>query len=129
MGAGFLVVSVFFFVPPFYLLGKHGRVEKGRHYFETTALVDRGVYGIVRHPQYLGYCLLVFGFILRSQRAVTGLLGGLAVVLLYFQALREERFCAMQLGAEYEEYSRRVPRFNFVKGIVNYLRRWLRASR
>ena len=129
VGTGMLVLSMFFFVPPFYLLKKHGQVDNGKHYFETNVLVDRGVYGIVRHPQYLGYCLLVLGFVLRSQRLLTALPGGVAVILFYLQAVKEERFCAMQLGAQYEDYSRKVPRCNLFSGVARYLGRRLTTGK
>ncbi len=122
-GTATLLLSIAFLVPPFYLLKTHGAVEQGRSYFETNALVDRGVYKIVRHPQYLGYILLVLGFTLRCQRISTTLLGVIGVLMFYRQAVEEERFCVRQLGAEYEAYRDQVPRFNFVLGVVRYLRR------
>ena len=33
-----LLLSIAFFVPPFYLLKKYGEVEQGRSYFETNCL-------------------------------------------------------------------------------------------
>lgn len=123
-----LLLSIAFFVPPFYLLKKHGEVEQGRSYFETNRLVDRGVYGIVRHPQYLGYILLVVGFTLRCQRISTTLLGVVGVLMFYLQAVREERFCLRQLGANYAAYQAKVPRFNFVLGAARYLRRAVAGS-
>ncbi len=123
-----LLLSIIFFVPPFYLLKKHGEVEQGRSYFETNAVVDRGVYGIVRHPQYLGYILLVLGFALRCQRISTALLGVVGVLMFYLQAVREERFCLQRFGAKYEAYREKVPRFNFLLGIVRYLRQAAASS-
>jgi len=124
-----LLCSIALFVPPFYLLKKHGEVKRGGSYFETNAVVDRGVYGIVRHPQYLGYILLVLGFTFRCQRISAALLGVIGVLLFYLQALWEERFCVQQLGAKYEAYQVKVPRFNFVLGVVRYLRRKAAASK
>jgi protein-S-isoprenylcysteine O-methyltransferase Ste14 len=123
-----LLCSIAFFVPPFYLLKKHGEVERGRSYFETNTVVDRGVYGIVRHPQYLGYILLLLGFTLRCQRISATLLGVIGVLLFYLQAVWEERFCVEQLGAKYEAYQKKVPRFNFALGVVRYLKRQVAGS-
>jgi protein-S-isoprenylcysteine O-methyltransferase Ste14 len=117
-----LCLSPFFFVPPFFLLKRHGRVEKGRSYFSTTSVVDRGVYGVVRHPQYVGYALLAIGFAMRTQNAVSWALAGLAAAFFYLQAVAEERFCVRQLGAEYAAYMQRVPRFNLVVGLLRNLR-------
>jgi protein-S-isoprenylcysteine O-methyltransferase Ste14 len=121
LGAAALILAIVFIFPPFYLLRKHGRVEKGKPFFFTETVVDRGLYAIVRHPQYLGYILLVLGFSLRSQNLLTVAFGCAAIVLFYLQAVSEERFCSGQLGEEYEAYLGRVPRFNFVLGLVRYL--------
>jgi hypothetical protein len=47
-----LLASVFIFAP-FYLLTKHGQT-----YMQARIVVDRGLYAITHHPQYLGYILL-----------------------------------------------------------------------
>ncbi|UCC72996.1 MAG: isoprenylcysteine carboxylmethyltransferase family protein [Gemmatimonadota bacterium] len=128
IGVVALLLAPVFFVPPFFLLKKHGRVEEGRSFVYTTGVVDRGVYGIVRHPQYLGYILLALGFALRTQNIVTWALGAVAVAFFYLHALTEERFCAGQLGSEYAAYMSRVPRFNFILGLFIYLRSKIRST-
>jgi protein-S-isoprenylcysteine O-methyltransferase Ste14 len=69
---------------------------------------------------------LTLGFALRTQNVVTWVFAAVAVASFYLHALTEERFCARQLGAEYEAYMKRVPRFNFVYGLFRYLRDKLR---
>jgi hypothetical protein len=51
--AGWVVlwVSAVFGWLPILFLKKWGGMPKGNAYVHTTMLVDRGVYGIVRHPQ------------------------------------------------------------------------------
>lgn len=122
LGTVALLLSPVFMFAPFYLLKKHGTVGEGVKFFETTRVVDRGVYAIVRHPQYLGYILLVLGFTLHSQHYLTAIIGAAAIALFYVQSIREERFCARQLGADYVAYMKRVPRFNVLAGSVRYLR-------
>ncbi len=39
---------------PIVMFPRHGGVPKGHRFVETTRLVDRGIYGVVRHPQYPG---------------------------------------------------------------------------
>jgi len=48
---------------------KKGRAPKGRSVVYTTAVVDSGIYAVVRHPQYLGFILFVFALVLMSQHA------------------------------------------------------------
>lgn len=128
-GVVVLLLAPFFFVPPFFLLRKHGRVETGQSYFCTTMVVDRGVYGVVRHPQYVGYALLAIGFAMRTQNIISWVFAGVAVAFFYLQALSEERYCARQLGAEYAAYMKRVPRFNLVVGFLRNLLGRARRSR
>lgn len=123
LGLIFLGAAVVFAFPPFLLLSKYGKVEEGKSYMHTTTIVDRNLYAVVRHPQYLGYILLVLGFVLISQNWIILLLGGLSVTLFYLHSLREENFCARQFGEAYTEYMKRVPRFNFLSGIIRLLRR------
>jgi protein-S-isoprenylcysteine O-methyltransferase Ste14 len=74
-------------------------------------LVDRGPYGIVRHPAYLGQLLMALGMAL-GYSSVTGLA---AVPILLFPGLAyriqvEERLLAATLGEAYAEYARRTRR-------------------
>lgn len=117
-----LLAGVFIFAP-FYLLKKHGGIKDGQTYTHARIIVDRGLYAITRHPQYLGYIFLACGFALLSQHWVAVLLAVIVVTLFYLQAVREERYCLAQLGEPYEQYLRRVPRFNIVLGIMRLPRR------
>lgn len=116
-----LLLSPLFMFLPFYLLKRHGAVDGGAQFFQTTRVVDRGFYAIVRHPQYLGYILLVLGFALHSQHYLTATIAGMAISLFYVQSIREERFCAKKLGDEYVAYMKRVPRFNILSGSLRVL--------
>jgi protein-S-isoprenylcysteine O-methyltransferase Ste14 len=122
LGVLALLVGPVFFVPPFFLLQKHGDTRKPGPYYATTKVVDRGLYAIVRHPQYLGYALIAAGFALLSQRATTVALGGGAVVFFYLHTLREEAHCVKHLGERYRTYMQQVPRFNALRGTYRYLR-------
>jgi protein-S-isoprenylcysteine O-methyltransferase Ste14 len=117
-----LTLAVVFAFPPFYLLWKHGQRKGSKNYMDTGAVVDRGSYAIVRHPQYLGYMLLSSGFALLSQHWLAVGLVVTAMTLLYLQALAEEKYCLAHLGESYEIYLHRVPRFNLVWGLVRVLR-------
>ena len=116
-----LLAGVFIFAP-FYLLARHGRIKDGQTYMQARIVVDQGLYAITRHPQYLGYIFLACGFALLSQHWVTVLLAAVGSTCFYLQAVREEKYCRAQLGEPYEQYRRRVPRFNVVLGIMRLLR-------
>ena len=75
-------------------------------------VMDRSVYAVVRHPQYLGYMGLSWGFALLAQAWMTYALAMAATVFFILQALAEERWMIARLGRDYVDYCRRVPRFN-----------------
>jgi protein-S-isoprenylcysteine O-methyltransferase Ste14 len=112
-------ISIF---TPFFLLGKHGRIKDGATYMQTRVVVDRGLYAVARHPQYLGYMLLAWGFAALSQHWLAALLAAAGSALFYLQAAAEERYCLARLGEPYARYLERIPRFNVVAGIVRRLR-------
>ena len=123
-GAGVvsLLLAGEFILIPFALLARHGRTQEGGTYMQTRAVVDRGLYAAVRHPQTLSYMLLGAGFALLSQHWVAALLSAMSVTLFGLQAVREERYTCGRLGEPYARYCRRVPRFNVVLGLIRLLR-------
>ena len=122
-GGGIGLVALLLALFPILTLVRHGRPTEGESYLHTTKLVDRGLFGVVRHPQYLAYILFMLTFGLLAQHMVVTVLASLASVLLYMNAVLEERECAEKLGQEYRDYTKRVPRFNLVVGVVRRFRR------
>jgi len=124
-GAGVFVLLLAggFIFWPFYLLAKCGETKDGQTYMQAGIVVDRGLYAIVRHPQYLGYTFLACGFALLSQHWVAILLAVVGATCFYLQAAREEKYCLAKFGAAYAQYCRRVPRFNAVLGIIRFAQR------
>jgi len=121
-GAIILLASLVFIFPPFYLLRKYGQTESGRPYYETTMLVKKGLYKYLRHPQYLGYMMLNVGFSLLSQHIFIVAMSACAIICFYMQTLEEEKYCLRYLGDSYIQYMKRVPRFNFLTGILRRLK-------
>lgn len=111
-----LLAGVFIFWP-FCLLAKHGG-QDGQAYMQASCVVDRGLYAVTRHPQYLGYTFLAWGFALLSQHWAALLLAMAGSTFFHLQAVREERYCLARFGKPYERYRRRVPRYNIVLGIL-----------
>ena len=116
-GAGFLGVA------PIFTLRRKGGVSKGQSYIHTTILVDSGIYAVVRHPQYLSFMLLNTGLMLVAQHWLTTVLGVAAMGLDYLIALEADREAIVKLGDDYTLYMARVPRVNFLIGLVRLLRR------
>jgi len=77
----------------------------------TGALVERGIYGILRHPIYAGLMLLAAGWSLMRPSGVGVLLSLALVAFLDLKARREEQFLAATFPG-YAAYRRRTSRFS-----------------
>ncbi len=107
---------------PIYELKKKGNVPKGKSYVFTTKLVTSGVYSIVRHPQFLAGIFLSIAFILISQHWVVLILGIPVIIILYKDMFRADRYGIKKFGKSYKSYMKKVPRMNFVLGIIKILK-------
>jgi protein-S-isoprenylcysteine O-methyltransferase Ste14 len=70
-------------------------------------VVSTGVYGVVRHPMYLGAILMFLGAPLLVGATSALLVGVLLSLLLAVRLVDEEKLLATEL-AGYDEYRRRV---------------------
>jgi protein-S-isoprenylcysteine O-methyltransferase Ste14 len=102
---------------------RRGGAPKGESIVHTTALVDTGIYALIRHPQYLGFMLFVLALMLMSQHWASVIPGSLGLALFYLDVIREERMSLDKFGDEYRRYMERVPRINILVGILRVLRR------
>ena len=84
-------------------------------------LYTTGIYGLVRHPMYLGGIL---AFLPEPNIGVNCLvLRTLATAYFMYGAVMEERRCARLYGKEYLDYREHVPMFNIVAGIIRAYKR------
>lgn len=113
-----LWISAIFGWLPMFTLRKWGKVPDGKAYVHTTELVDRGIFGIVRHPQYLAGILLGIGLSLIVQHWLVAILGVVVAGISYSDTHSEEKTLIGKFGAKYEEYMKRVPRVNFLLGML-----------
>ena len=120
-----LLSSPLLFLPPFWALRKWGDTAVDQSYMVTQAVVTRGPYRFVRHPQYVGYMLLAAGFALLKQHWAITLLAPLVLGLFVALAMQEEKVLRARFGQSYTAYCQRVPRFNVALGLI----RWIRLRR
>ena len=104
----------------FKMKGGHPEDESIVH---TTILVDSGVYSVVRHPQYFGFILFIFGLVLMSQHWLSVTTGILGVTLFYFDIVKEEQMSIEKFGDEYREYMNKVPRLNIILGVIQLIKK------
>ena len=74
-------------------------------------LARTGPYGSVRHPQYLGFLLIMAGFLLQWPTLLTLLMFPILTLAYTRLAISEEREVRVEFGAEYEQYAAATPRF------------------
>src|SRR5262245_31555520 len=73
-------------------------------------LVTSGIYGVIRHPSYLGVLVMLLGWGLAFRSWVGVLLAALMLVPLLARIRAEERLLRTQFGAEYDAYRARTSR-------------------
>lgn len=115
-----LWISALFGWLPVFAFRKWGNIPRGRSYMHTQTLVDRGVYAIVRHPQYLAGILMGIGLTFIAQHWIVAIFG-VVVVMTCLDTSEEERNCSQKFGKAYEQYKKKVPRLNFILGIMRLL--------
>lgn len=74
-------------------------------------LATSGIYARIRHPQYVAFVLIMFGFLLQWPTILTLAMFPILVVMYGYLAIREEADMKVQFGNEYEIYAARTPRF------------------
>lgn len=115
------LLSHLFLLAGFLLLYNAWRVlyaAQREHRLATT-----GLYARIRHPQYAGFVLILFGFLLQWPTILTLLLFPALVCMYYRLALREEAESREAFGAAWDEYAghtpRFFPRFGWTDGTIN----------
>jgi len=95
-----------------------GRVREGKSYIHTTKLVDTGIYSIVRHPQYVTFMLWAVAGVLLFQHWIVVLLGIPIFPLTYIDLIKADKDAIEKFGDDYKAYMKKVPRANFMLGII-----------
>jgi protein-S-isoprenylcysteine O-methyltransferase Ste14 len=106
---------------PMVTFRRKGQVPSGKGYVNTEALVDTGIYAVVRHPQYLGWMLMYLVVLLFNPNWVLAMLGILGVACVYCFTRQEEQRLVGKFGASYRRYMQAVPRFNLAAGVIRLL--------
>jgi protein-S-isoprenylcysteine O-methyltransferase Ste14 len=78
---------------------------------KRQVLATTGPYAHVRHPQYVGFVLVMLGFLVQWPTLLTLAMFPVLVWMYVHLARQEEREVRAQFGEVYAEYARRVPAF------------------
>lgn len=105
----FHMLSLVFIGAGFWLLAKAWTVlYRARR---SHRLAVDGPYARVRHPQYAGFILVMFGFLLQWPTLVTLAMFPVLVTMYVLLARREERESEASFGTFWRSYVERTPRF------------------
>ena len=77
----------------------------------THRLASTGPYARMRHPQYTGFILVMFGFLLQWPTLITLVMFPILVYMYVRLAKQEEQEVAAEFGHEYRRYAERTPAF------------------
>jgi protein-S-isoprenylcysteine O-methyltransferase Ste14 len=109
---------------PIFTFRRRGGVAKGKSYVHTTRLVETGIYAIARHPQMgTAWLLMCVALMLITQHWISVALGVPAMALAYLDLLKADQRLIVKFGDAYRQYMERVPRVNFVAGIIRLIAR------
>ncbi|MFZ5673217.1 MAG: methyltransferase family protein [Pseudomonadota bacterium] len=76
-----------------------------------STLATTGIYARIRHPQYVGFVLVMFGFLLQWPTLLTLVMFPVLVFMYWRLARREEQEVLTEYGEAYARYMREVPAF------------------
>jgi len=108
---------------PVFEFRKKGGVQKGQSYIHTTKLVDTGIYSVVRHPQYVTFIMWAIAGMLLFQHWIIILLGIPIFPLAYIDLIKADKDAIEKFGDDYKAYMKKVPRANFLLGIIRRFRK------
>lgn len=123
------IISVILGWWPIVVLKRRGGVAKGKSYVKTTILVDKGLYAIIRHPQYTAGILFSLALVLISQNWIVITTGVLAITLQYIDIVKADKHEVEKFGDDYKHYMKKVPRMNFILGIIRLLKRKMESGK
>ena len=78
---------------------------------KAGALATAGPYSRMRHPQYVGFVLVMFGFLLQWPTLLTLIMFPILVVTYWRLALAEEKAVLAEFGDAYRRYKAVTPAF------------------
>jgi protein-S-isoprenylcysteine O-methyltransferase Ste14 len=78
---------------------------------QSHTLATTGPYGYVRHPQYVGFVLIMLGFLFQWPTLITLIMFPILVAMYVKLARREEREVLTEFGERYTRYAKITPAF------------------
>ncbi len=110
-GARFVAGGVLFVWGGFWALWGYRTLGVYASQGNDSELIDGGAYRYCRNPQYIGSIAVLAGYALICNSSLTLIASGLAAIVFTHTPYAEEPWLRERLGADYDDYCARVPRF------------------
>lgn len=91
-------------------------IALARH--RSEGLIEDGIYGLVRHPMYLGAILMYLSFPFFVPHWLLVALAVINIAIVYAFILQGETINREIFGEAYERYQENVPKVNILAGIL-----------
>lgn len=105
----FHILSFLFIGGGFWLLSDAWVVLYANQRLGTLATT--GAYARMRHPQYVGFVMIMFGFLLQWPTILTAVMFPILVYMYMRLARTEEKEAYAKFGEDYSKYASKVPAF------------------
>ncbi len=103
---------VIIFVPLFLISGylvQNGLKKVFKEERKELKVIRSGVFGVVRHPIYLGSILTFLSFTILSLSVVALIIWFVIIVFYYYLCRYEEKLLIGKLGKKYRDYMKEIP--------------------
>lgn len=78
---------------------------------KKNVLATSGPYHYIRHPQYVGFVLIIIGFLLQWPTLITLIMAPILTIIYIRLARKEDKEMILLFGKEYEQYRNNTPAF------------------
>ena len=121
IGWAAVVLAIYVGWQGYIALSERGGQREGDSWLQTRAVVDTGLYAVVRHPLYLSLLLGAVAPAFLTQHLVSIAITIALVALVFRDMFREDHDNIYKFGEAYRAYMEEVPRANIVVGLVRRL--------
>ena len=103
------ILSNLFIVAGFIMLSSAWKVLHAAQ--KDESLATTGLYSRIRHPQYVGFVAIMFGFLLMWPTLLTLVMFPILLYMYHRLGVSEEKQMINDFGEQYLEYKKRVPAY------------------
>jgi protein-S-isoprenylcysteine O-methyltransferase Ste14 len=103
-----LIANLFVFLGFFILVSAWKILHKAQI---SKNLAKTGIYGFIRHPQYIGFLAIMLGFLMMWPTISTLIMFPILLLMYYKLSVTEESSMIKEFGEVYLEYKRITPAF------------------